>query len=771
MKGKRYILLLMMGLGFYFALPSRLFDVPYSTVIYDRDSLLLGAHIAADGQWRFPASERRSFKYETALRLYEDEYFDVHPGVNPLAIGRATLQNIRAGRVVSGGSTLSMQVVRMATNHPRTIPYKLLEILQSLRLELRYSKQEILRLYQTHAPYGGNVVGIEGASWRYFQRNIQQLSWAESALLAVLPNAPGLIHTGKNRAILLRKRNRLLVKLRDHGLMDSVSCRLAMDEPIPAHPHALPRLAPHLLELCRKQGEGQVHYLHLQKNVQAKINEVVRWHHDQLKRSEIQNIGAIVLNVQTNEVMAYAGNIEGAPHEHVDMIQARRSTGSILKPFLYAAALADGQIMPQALVADVPRYYKNFTPKNYSKTFDGAVPADEALSRSLNIPAVDMLKDYGVGKFHADLQQLGMSTLEQPAAHYGLSLVLGGAEVKLFDLVGMYAGMMRKMDYFSRHSSQYPAEQFPAPYIFRQQQLPLPANTQQSAILTAGAIYHTFEAMKNVRRPAEESGWEQFTTHQQIAWKTGTSYGLRDAWAVGVTADYVVGVWVGNANGEGRSGIVGGLVAAPVLFDIFRGLKVDRHWQVPYGDLSEMRVCSQSGFKPNPYCPSVTKLVNLAGARTEICPYHVKVHLDEEEQYRVSSACYPTYKMKHQSWFVLPHVMEWYYQQTHALYRKLPAWKNTCLPDGQQPMAFIYPQKNRRLWMPKDLDGNYQQVVCKVVHQYPSKKIFWHLDDQFLGTTNGVHELAIAPMSGRHLLQLVDEDGHKIQQYIEVASR
>ncbi len=769
------LIAVLLSILFYFSISFPLFRVDYSTVIYAKSNQLLGAHIAMDGQWRFPQGDSVPSKFTTCLLLFEDEHFYHHPGVNPFSLARALKQNISQGKVVSGGSTITMQVIRLATQRKRNVWNKCIETIQALRLECSFSKQEILETYATHAPFGGNVVGLEAASWRYFQRSPFQLSWAESAMLAVLPNAPGLIHTGKNRNLLREKRNRLLNKLFKQGYLDEMDYQLALDEEIPKHPYALPQEAPHLLDYCRKMQEGKIYHLNLDYTLQQRVNKTVELHHQKLRLNEVHNAGAIVLNVKTGEILAYCGNTEaeaGQVHQnHVDVVQAPRSTGSILKPFLYAAALQDGLLLPHMLIPDIPTYYKNFAPENYNRTYSGAMPAHEALSRSLNVPAVKLLEEYDVARFCDILQESGLTTIKNDPEYYGLSLILGGAEANLFELSGAYASMARTLQDYNTHSSQYYSRAFQQPLLYANQELNQGTLSEFYSVFSAGAVYYTFDALTGVSRPEEEAGWEMFSSSRKIAWKTGTSFGYRDAWAIGITPEYVVGVWVGNATGEGRPGIVGGSAAGPLMFDIFRHLPHTSWFQMPYDDMIKAAVCKQSGYKAGPYCETDSMYIPRQGNNGELCPYHQLIHLDASGQYRVNSECYPVSQMQHQHWFNLPPVMEWYYRRHHPLYKKIPPLHPDCEGEKIKMMEFIYPQHTQDIYLPVGLDGTTQEVVLKVAHRQSSATIYWHLDDHYLGETTFTHQMAIQPSVGKHKITLMDNNGNAIYKWINCIGR
>lgn len=583
-KGIATIVLIILGIWFWKCLPSPLFSEPTSTVLEDHSGTLLSARIATDGQWRFPVTKHVPDKFVTCIIQFEDRKFYSHPGVNPFALARATIQNIKAKKVKSGGSTLSMQVIRlMRKKQERTFLEKIIEIILALRLELAYSKSEIITLYASYAPFGGNVIGIDAASWRYYGREVEKLSWAEAATLAVLPNAPSLIYPGKNQIHLRSKRNRLLNQLCNAHIIDKTTCELSKQEVLPDKPHVIPQLAPHLLQRAIAEGwEGKRIQSTLNAHLQDRVNEVVENYHKIFKANEVYNACALVMEVNSGNVLAYVGNTNNSSNPEydsdVDVINAPRSTGSILKPFLFSSMLNDGDILPNTLIPDIPTQIAGFVPHNYNVTFDGAVPAKRALARSLNIPAVRMLQNYGTEKFNYNLKKLGMTTLRFAPEHYGLSVILGGAEGKIWDIAAMYANMARTLNHYTTYNGMYDKNDFHPPFYTSQ-----PTHTPQlekTHILSAASIYLTFQAMVEVARPDEDQSWKQYTSATKVAWKTGTSFGFRDGWAIGVTPTHVVAVWVGNADGEGRPGLTGIQTAAPVLFSIFSLLKSGK-WFLP----------------------------------------------------------------------------------------------------------------------------------------------------------------------------------------------
>lgn len=768
--------------GFWLCLPPRLFDAPYSTVLLDRDGRLLGASIAADGQWRFPADRELPAKFVSALVVREDRRFFLHPGVDPLAIVRALATNARRGEVVSGASTITMQVIRLARgSRPRTLGEKAVEAVLALRLSLSVTKPGVLRLFASNAPFGGNVVGFEAASWRWFGRDPDTLSWAECAALAVLPNSPGLVHPGRNRSELLRRRDALLDEMARRGVLDADTLRLAKGEPLPDEPYPMPQLAPHLLVRARTESEEARVRTTLDRDLQLRLNGIVARHARTWRESGVANGAVLVLDVRTGGVLAYVGNApapeasaerdgaggaaaaEGSAAgtgdgSQVDIVTAARSTGSLLKPFLYAAMLDAGEILPDQLVPDIPTRMGGFIPENSSRTFSGAVPASVALAHSLNVPMVRLLRSFGVERFQRLLTGIGMSTLFRPSRDYGLALVVGGAEGTLWDLTGMYAGLARSA---LRSPAGGGAAFFPPRYL-AEADAPVGAATGPGA----GACWLTLQALLEVARPGEEGAWREFLGSRKIAWKTGTSYGFRDAWAIGVTSRHAVGVWVGNASGEGRPELKGSTSAAPVLFDVFNALEAAPWFAMPESDLVEIETCAQSGLRSGPWCASTrASRVPAAAARAAAtCGYCRLVHLDPTGRYRASTRTVPMGSLRAVKWFVLPPTMEWYYRRSHADYRPLPPFApgEAAAEKASPSLGLVFPEQGGTIYVPVDLDGTPGRTVFRAVHRDPRATIYWHLDGAYLGETTELHDVEARPGVGEHVLTIVDGNGEEV---------
>jgi penicillin-binding protein 1C len=750
-------------------LPKKLFNDSTSTVLLDKDGILLGAKIASDGQWRFSPPKTVPQKFEICLIEFEDRTFYEHHGISINGIARAIVQNFKNNRVVSGGSTLTMQLARiMRKNPPRTFREKILEMILATRMEIRFSKKELLSMYASHAPFGNNVVGLEAASWRYYGRNSNSLSWAESATLAVLPNAPGLIYPGKNHQRLLEKRNRLLKRLLNTKNIDQITYQLALAEPLPDKPLKLPQNAPHLLERLIKEGyKGKTITSTIDNNLQLKAQQQLQAHSELMQENKIYNGAIMITSVVTGEVVAYVGNTKTADIENsseVDCIVAPRSTGSILKPFLYAKSLEDGIITPTMLLPDIPTQFGSFSPKNFSQQFDGAVPANKALSRSLNIPMVRLLNEYGLEKFYGDLKNYGLTTLNKPATHYGLSLILGGAEAKLYDLNRAYMQMAQELKYGEVRQVSFVNDSA----IIKS------ANEKSNPKTNRAAIFSTFEAMVEVNRPDDEGNWKAFNSAQKIAWKTGTSFGFRDAWAIGITPDYVVSVWIGNADGEGRPGLTGIKAAAPLLFDMFSQLPKSSTWfRAPRSEQCKICICTESGHRASDLCEKTdTVWMPKTCLNTIACPYHQTVHLTKDNKYRVDSDCDCVYNMKHVTWFILPPIIEKYYKTNHPNYKVVPDFKPDCLAKiADKAFAVLYPKPNSKIYIPIEIDGKIGRTVFEATHRNINTKIYWHLDDEYIGETKEIHQIALNPSVGKHKLMLIDESGIAVTIKFEVMGK
>jgi penicillin-binding protein 1C len=763
-------------LMYIFMLPDPLFTVYYSPVLYDRRGELLGAMVSHDGQWRFPPQEalegRVNEKFKAALIEAEDRRFMEHGGIDFLAIGRAFVQNVREKRIVSGASTITMQTIRlMRTGKKRSLFEKILEAFFTLRLELSYSKEEILAFYAANAPFGANVVGLEAASWRWFGRASEDLSWGEAALLAKLPNGPGLIHPGRNRELLKLKRDALLERLCAKGLFDEETLALAKSENLPGEPLPLPVMAPHLL-VRLVQESGGVESLNSRHPFPSVFNSTLdyavqeraaiilnRWS-DHFAGRGIMNGACIILDTASGETLAYVGNTESEDAPAVDIAASPRSSGSLLKPFLYAAMLDSGYILPSSLLSDIPTRVGSYSPENNSRSYLGVIPADAALARSLNVPAVRNLRLYGIEPFAELLKHLGVSTLFRKPEDYGLPLILGGAEVTLWDMAHLYAGLA------NRAAETAETAEIPAGA----------AGTGTDKTLSSGAAWLTLEALTFAFRPGEEAQWQEYAGSRRIAWKTGTSFGNRDAWAIGVTPAWTVAVWIGNASGEGRAELVSTLTSAPVLFELFSALdsmnsvsgRKSGSWFPQPGSLGSVEACAYSGFPAGPDCVRITNVfVPKNAPSVRPCPYCRTIVLNEGEDQRVLVEAGSGARVHTVKWFVLPPAEEWYYRKWNLDYKPLPPLEGN---DGGNVnmLALFNPEENASVYVPREIDGREGRIIFQAAHRDQGGIIYWHLDESYMGVTSVFHEMEARPGPGLHTLTLVDGEGVRLSRRFEV---
>lgn len=743
--------------------PIRLTEDPLSLMLTDKDEHLLDARIALDGQWRFEGTDLIPEKFELALLTYEDRWYYWHPGFNPVSMVNALVTNIRSGHIRRGGSTITMQLVRLSRKgKARTYREKWIEMTTAIRLTCQQSKTAILRKYIQAAPFGGNVVGLEAAAWRYYGKPPSLLSWGEAATLAVLPNSPALIHPGRNRQALQQKRDALLRRMVEAGHLSAESAERAREEVIPTVAMSLPQRAPELATTLGKRSTGRIRTT-LDGSLQDAARAVMLRHHDRLAGNSIENQAVIIVDNRTLQVMVYAGNspAAGVRGGDVDILQAPRSPGSTLKPLLYACALDAGLIWPGSLLPDIPTQYGSYRPENYNRQFQGIIPSMEAIAASLNVPMVRLLKEFGIDPFLRKLQSFGLNTLNRSADHYGLSLILGGGEVRLFDLAQIYAAIAHQLG-----TSVDRAEGQPG-YLLSAWDIP-PEGIPKD-LPSPGSCWQMMEAMRLPDRPEGQENWTYFESSRIIAWKTGTSFGFKDAWAIGVTPEYTVGVWVGNADGEPRPELIGLKAAAPLMFDLFELLPQTSWFSTPLDELEYQSSCSFSGFPAGPFCPNDTILVPYRTLRPPVCGFHQEIFLDPSSGLRMNSTCGIPELAVRKTIVILPPLEEYYYRLRHPEFVSIPALAPHCTErQDLNPIQWIYPAEFTRVILPTDLNGKRQSLLLRATHRDADAVLYWHLDDIFLGQTRQDHSWTIQPEAGLHLLTLVDVAGNRASQQLRV---
>ena len=739
------------------------FPDDYSTVILDCNGRMLRVFLASDEQWRCRVlSDSLPRKYQTAVILYEDKRFFIHPGVDPIALMHAAYQCLISRRFVRGASTIPMQIARLSKPKPRTMLNKIIEMIQALKLSLTHSKKSILRIFASHAPMGGNIVGLEAACLRYFGKEPHMLSWAEAAMLAVLPNSPSLIRINKGREVLLKKRNYLLKRIYEKSKMSKEVYEHALHEPLPTKKHDMPFFAPHAARLLFSQLPSQIIISTLDETIQHISQNVVTNYLEEISRYGISNASALVAETHTGKVRAYCGSqsfFADSVQGQVDGIQAPRSTGSLLKPFLYASLLDKGDFLLESKVKDVPTFYGSFIPGNANREYAGMVSIKDALVQSLNVPAARLLSYYGVPRFHRLLRSGGFTTLFRSPGDYGLTLILGGAEATLWEMCGVY----RMLGNGGRLS----------PLVLLE--TGVTEDQDYETVLSRGSCWLILETLKELHRPGSEYYWHYFENQWPIAWKTGTSYGQRDAWAIGITPQWVIGVWVGNFTGEGNPELAGAKTAGPLMFDIFSRLpkKQEKAWfEKPDDNLKVVRICKETGHPASIYCSeTVVALQPLNAESLSRCPYHKVFYMDSAGVYQVCSLCWDEHGGVPDTILVYPPDACTQLRKVGHYIKGIPRHKPDCPTlSKENPITIVYPATGTGLWIPRGITGEKQKAVLKAAHSNAQACLFWYLDGTYLGRTEENHKLAVNLLQGNHQLTLIDDEGHRRQMMFSAGS-
>ncbi len=757
---QRAIVFLLSIAFLYFAIPPQkpIFNNDYSAVVRASNGTLLNAYINSNEQWHFPPDTASiPEKLIIAVTTFEDENFYKHHGVSITAILRAVYQNISEGKIVSGASTIPMQLARMSKPKKRTYINKLREILFAVKIDLHYSKEQILELYLNHAPYGGNVIGYRTASLKFFGKEAHELTWSEAATLAVLPNAPGLIYPQKTSEELRKKRDNLLDKLFEKGYITEQTHMLAPLEPIPDEFLVFESHAPHLSRRLKSSYTNQrIFNTTIDLNIQKQCNRIAKRYAQIYKSYGIHNLAILVAKTETGEVAAYVGSPNFFDDKHngqVDGVMAPRSSGSILKPFLYALSIDEGLIIPQSLIRDLPTYFEGFSPKNASREYQGVATAKDALVQSLNIPAVRLLNAYGVFQFYSFLKTAGVSTLFRTADDYGLPLIIGGAEVNPWEMVMLFRGLANE-GIFSKN------------VVLKNEE-----KKSTAQLVSAGSCYLTLEMLKDLKRPGSEYYWERFSGSQPFAWKTGTSYGHKDAWAVGVNPEFTIAVWVGNFDGESNKNLSGATSAGPILFDILQALpaKNPKQWFEKNDiDFKKVKICKLSGFRATEACTDVEEAEVPYGMKPlQSCDYHQFRYFSTDGKYQTCSRCWHEVGGVKKAVTIYPPDIAYYLREKGQYIEKLAShYPNCSAYKADNSLKIIYPNLDAKLFLPRDFDGKTQPVVCKVGHTGTGQIVYWYLNDEFLGSTTSDHKMAIIFNEGWNTLKVIDENGAEDSQRV-----
>jgi penicillin-binding protein 1C len=584
-----------------------------------------------------------------------------------------------------------------------------------------------------------------------------------------LPNSPGLISPVINRKYLIKKRNRLLKILMKRKIISAGTYRLSIEEPIPETTSPFFITAPHLAQTLKSRFNIQSGFIYttIQKKYQTWIENLIAQYLKYLSPRGIRNGAILVAETPTGKVRAYVGSqnfFDETNEGQNDGVISPRSTGSILKPFLYAAAIDEGLILPQTRIQDIPSYFGSFSPSNANKKYSGLVTAKEALIRSLNVPASRLLNAFGLNKFYLFLKSAGLSTLFRKPDEYGLTLILGGAEATLMDLTRIYCGL-------GNYGNFIPLE-----LVYSENPSEENHYAAGPALLSPEASFLTLQMLKDVKRPGSEFYWEQYQSRYPIAWKTGTSYGQKDAWSIGVTPQWTIGVWIGNFDGEGNSDLSGASCAAPLMFEIFNYLPKPpgRNW-FPESKLKfkSVKLCSDTGFIAGPDCSrTYTARAPHSVKPLKTCPYHRAIFTTMDEKFEVCSLCWKSIAHKKISRLFFPPDVTQYLRESGVILSDIPPHKTDCPAYSEhRTLQIIYPVPNANLWIPYDFNGNLQKVTLKVAHRVKNRAVFWYLDNIYRGVTRSKHKMAFDMGVGWHILEVVDAEGYRDKRKFHVSIR
>jgi len=722
-----------------------------AVVISDRYGAPLRFFLPEDNQWRFPVEhEEISTKLIEAVIASEDRWFYRHPGINPLSVIRAMYVNLKERKIVSGASTIPMQIARLAKPKSRTIFSKLEEAFRALQLKRHFEDDELLRIYLNIAPYGGNIEGVGAASYFYFGKSPRALTPEEIALLTVLPRSPSSYDPVRNPKVALKERNKVLRQLERSGVFTKEDVLQGLSQPVPEKRKRQPFRAPHFSEFVYSGLSGTNSITTLDSSIQKIAEDIAVRKVGDLRREGIDNLAIVVIENNGRELRALIGSGSYFENEHsgqVNAALARRSPGSALKPFLYASALDKGIVIPDAYLLDIPTDFSGYVAENYDGKYRGRITMRNALILSLNAPAVRLLSKLGIRDFHNLLLDGGLKTLDRPVMKYGLPLILGAGEVTLLDLTNLYAtlaegGVHRAINYIAEPKRKY----------------------EKTRLFSPEASYLITSILTDLRRPDMPSRtWALTVGVPEVAWKTGTSYGHRDAWSIGFSSRYTIGVWVGNPSGRGQKGISGGEHAAPVLFDLFRAIEGDGAGiKKPSGlRLGTIEVCGESRMLPNPYCGETENVDYIPGvSRIKSDTYTRRIFVDKETGHLLLGDCIA--ERPHEARVITlypPELIAWWRAQGRTVETVLPLSPRCKDVPSERPPGILSPDETTPYRVLRGMPSQYQRVQLIARAGEEVDTLYWYQDGELLASGSPGKKIFVTLEPGSHKLVVVDSAG------------
>ena len=743
-------------------------ELQYASIIEAKDGTVLHAYLTRDQQWRMNTRlDEITPELKKAIVFKEDKHFYRHTGINPLAIGRAIVNNIFHLKRTSGASTITMQVARMLDPKPRTYINKCVEMFRALQLEGHYKKDEILQLYLNIVPYGSNIQGVKAASILYFYKTPDQLSLAEITALSIIPNRPNSLIVGKDNKLIVTERNKWLNRFKAEHLFADNVIQDALQEPLTAYRHNAPgEVAQFAWRMrCKYPGHAEIRST-LDIKLQQKAENIVTNYVNQLKLRNINNTSVLVVDNRTHEVLVYVGSSDFNDkyhHGQVDGVCALRSPGSTLKPLLYGVSFDRGLITPKTVIADVPINIKGYTPENYDKFFRGNVTAEFALQNSLNIPAVKLLNENGVDNFVQRLSGAGFMSVWQKRRKMGLSIILGGCGVRLDELTAMYTAFA--------NNGQYLPLKYALPdsqWVGRKKILS-PVAEQGVAILSPSADYMLTQILCELRRPDLPNLYDEAHGIPKIAWKTGTSYGRKDAWSIGYNKRYTIGVWMGNFSGQGVPDLSGATIATPLLFQLFNAIdyNASNEWLEAPKELAFRFVCPKTGKPVNDFCHDQVMDYYIPGVSgNDKCDHMKELWLSAKEDYCYCTSCLPPSGYKTKLFENTSPDLAVYYDASHIAYRKMPPHNPACNRtfDGFAPV--INSLTNNMTYIIVDKEQQKLQLSCLTAGDV--QKVYWYINDKFYSASNAGEKLFFKPSSPDLKISCTDDKGRNVNVAIKV---
>jgi penicillin-binding protein 1C len=750
------VTILFVLLNFLFPLPDK---IEYSTIVLDDKGNVIHAFLTRDQKWRMKTELKEiSPVLKTTLLYKEDKYFYYHPGINPFAMARAAVMNVLHFKRTSGASTITMQVARMLEPKQRTYFNKLREMFRAMQLELRYSKDEILQLYFNLVPYGSNIEGVKSASILYFKKNPDHLSLAEVTALSIIPNRPSSLRLGNRNDLIVRERNKWLNRFNADKLFSNKEITDALDEPLEARRTEAPKLAPHLAFKLKRSSHSDIIRTHLQMQTQLKLEKMVKDYVSSLYSLGIHNSAVVVMDNRTHNVVAYIGSADfnnSTDGGQVNGADAVRQPGSALKPLAYGLCFDNGLLTPKTVMTDVPLNINGYQPENYDSKFNGYVTVEFALENSLNIPAVKALNELGTDKMIARLVQCNFKQVKKDEKKLGLSLILGGCGVTLEEMTALYAAFA--------NNGLYAKPVFVKPETTGTY---IPPDTVR--VLSPAANFMVTEILSKLARPDLPTNWEQSSHTPRIAWKTGTSYGKRDAWSIGYNKNYTVGVWVGNFSGAGVPELSGANVATPLLFRIFNTIDYNssNDWYGMPKDCGMRLVCSETGKLPDEHCVNTVMdyFIPLLSSGMR-CDNMREVPVSADGKLSYCQSCLPDNGYRKKLWKIVPPEMQAYYDENNIAYERIPPHNPACDKVFTEGGPTIRSPKNGAEYFISKTDPEPLQLACDVTNDV--KTVYWYINNRFYKQTDAHEKLFFEPEEGQIKISCTDDKGRNSDIWIK----